>query len=208
MQWGHYFAAVPMFVALTAVVVSNALRSERATVTMRARTVDWRYAALALWMGVVLVAAGVYFAVTTWVTDSEPWDTWVFWVELLLLVPFTLYWILQTIEWWHDGSPGLDAGRSADQRGDERLELTRRIAVTPPCTGPGWITVLRGALRKPKRVPSGCSAAAPPRASPAHTPATKSSASRTIATSTRGSTARSRSSSTRHPTSRKSVAWQ
>ena len=37
---------------------------------------------------------------------------------------------------------------------------------TPPCTGPGWRTVLRGALRKPKRWPTGCPAAAPTRASP------------------------------------------
>ena len=29
-------------------------------------------------------------------------------------------------------------------------------AVTPPCTGPGWSTVLRGALRKPNRWLSGC----------------------------------------------------
>ena len=28
--------------------------------------------------------------------------------------------------------------------------------VTPPCTGPGWSTVLRGALRNPKRWPIGC----------------------------------------------------
>ncbi len=35
-QAGHYFAAVPMFAALTAVVVINALRSEHATVTMGA----------------------------------------------------------------------------------------------------------------------------------------------------------------------------
>ena len=25
----------------------------------------------------------------------------------LLLIPFTLFWILQTREWWHEGAPGL-----------------------------------------------------------------------------------------------------
>ena len=42
-------------------------------------------------------------------------------------------------------------------------------SVTPPCTGPGWRTVLRGALRKPNRWPSDWRAASPARSSPRQT---------------------------------------
>ena len=76
--------------------------------------------------------------------------------------------------WTSSAARGRRPGRpSPDQPLDSRCSSWRAgSSVTPPCTGPGWTTVLRGALRKPNRVPIGCRPASPPRSSPAQTPST------------------------------------
>ena len=66
----------------------------------------------------------------------------------------------------------------------------------------GWSTVLRGALRKPKRWPRDWRAASPARVSPLQTRSTKASASRTWSASMPACSARSRSASTWQATSR------
>ncbi len=107
-QWGHYVAAVPLFLALAYVAVSNALqpKDDAQTATMRGREVDWRYALIAVVMIAALLVAAIYFVATR----SDPggrWEYWVFAVELALLVPFAAFWMLQTKQWWQEGAPGL-----------------------------------------------------------------------------------------------------
>ena len=94
-------------------------------------------------------------------------------------------------------------------------------SVRPPCTGPGWTTVLRGARRKPNRL-LGSSAAGARRRTPS--PASRRRSRRAPRRGTPaprrparggprrcrrpGSSARSRSSSTSEAEPRKSSAWQ
>jgi len=55
-------------------------------------------------MGAVIGAALVLFVVKA-ATGSEPFAHWVFVVEALLLVAFTAFWILQTLQYAEDGAP-------------------------------------------------------------------------------------------------------
>ena len=204
---GHYFAAVPMFGALTAVVVINALRSERATVTMGARTVDWRYAALALWMGVVLVAAGVPFRGGHVGHRLRAVGHLGLWVELLLWSPSRSWSCNGRVA--ARGSPGLTPGAHPTRRSRRCSSWRAGSVVTPPWTGPGWSTVLRGALRKPKRGPSGCAGRRTPARVPARHPLDELQGVahlRRRRGAGRGPRAGRRRSAT--PTSRKSAAWQ
>ncbi len=107
-QWGHYVAAVPLFVALAYVAVSNALQPKAGARTsmMRGRSVDLRYALIAVVMILALLVAAVYFLATSG-DPAGRWEYWVFAVELALLVPFAAFWMLQTAQWWHEGAPGL-----------------------------------------------------------------------------------------------------
>ena len=62
------------------------------------------------------------------------------------------------------GSRAGARGASADQLHAQALQAgPRGRSSRPPWTGPGWMTVDRGALRNPKRWLSGCCAAPPPR---------------------------------------------
>ena len=107
-QWGHYVAAVPLFLALAYVAVSNALqpKGDARPATMRGHEVDWRYALIAVAMIAALVVAAVYFLATLG-DPAGRWEYWVFAIELALLVPFAAFWMLQTEQWWHQGAPGL-----------------------------------------------------------------------------------------------------
>ena len=110
-EWAHYLAAVPMFIALTGAAVSNAVQSD-AHVQLRVMNgVPFTrfYWAVAAVMSTVLLAAGVYFVVTLGNPEGR-WEYWVFVVEVLLLIPFTIFWILQTREWWDRGAPGMTEG--------------------------------------------------------------------------------------------------
>ena len=80
--------------------------------------------------------------------------------------------------------------------------------VVPLCTGPGWTTVLRGAVSQPKRARGEAAAAGPAGAPPRQTVRTPSSAAVTATTSASGSRASRRRSSRWTAAPRKSLAWQ
>jgi hypothetical protein len=104
LEYGHYAAAVPMFGLIVGVAVVNARHTTRGAVVSRVAAATYRrvYAAIAVAMGVTIVAAAVLFALDSAGYLSGPW---LFWVEVVLLVLFTIFWGLQTAENWHEGLP-------------------------------------------------------------------------------------------------------
>jgi hypothetical protein len=110
LSFAHYGTAVPMFGLIVAVALVNAARVDDfvaagGTLTVgRATTFKRAYRAIAYVMGVVIGAALVLFVVKA-ATGSEPFSHWVFVVEALLLVAFTAFWILQTLQYAEDGAP-------------------------------------------------------------------------------------------------------
>jgi hypothetical protein len=110
LDFAHYGTAVPMFGLIVAVALVNAARVDDfvaagGTLTVgHARTFQRAYRVIAYSMGVVIGAALVLFVVKA-ATGSEPFAHWVFLVEALLLVAFTAFWILQTVQYAEDGAP-------------------------------------------------------------------------------------------------------
>lgn len=101
LAYGHYVAAVGMFVAMVAVAVLNARRTDREA-HVGARTLEYStiYAAVAAAMAGVLVGAIVAWAVA-WSADGAL----LFWVEAALLLLFSVFWAVQTVEFWTLGLP-------------------------------------------------------------------------------------------------------
>jgi len=98
---GHYVAAVAVFVIMIAVTVINARRSDRsARVGSRALPYTTIYVAIALAMGAVLVAA-----LLAWWFGTPLDGVLIFWVEAALLSLFSLFWAVQTAEFWNLGLP-------------------------------------------------------------------------------------------------------
>jgi hypothetical protein len=110
LDYAHYGTAVPMFGLIVAVALVNAARVDDfvaagGTLPMgQTETYRKAYRAIAYFMGVVIGGALVLFVVKA-TTDSEPFAHWVFVVEALLLAAFTAFWILQTLQYAHDGAP-------------------------------------------------------------------------------------------------------
>ena len=110
LDYAHYGTAVPMFGLIVAVAVVNAAKVDEfvatgGTLTMgRAATYRRAYRVIAWVMGLVIGGALALFAVKA-ATGSEPFAHWVFVVEALLLVAFTAFWILQTLQYAEDGAP-------------------------------------------------------------------------------------------------------
>jgi hypothetical protein len=111
LRYAHYGTAVPMFGLIVGVALVNAARVDDfvaagGTLPMgRSSTVFRRaYRTIAYFMGAVIAGALVLFVVKA-TTDSEPFSHWVFVVEALLLVAFTAFWILQTVQYAEDGAP-------------------------------------------------------------------------------------------------------
>jgi hypothetical protein len=105
----HYLAAVPLFGCISAVAWLNA-RGARARRDDRPSTgmlpADRRaglYGAVAYAMVATVVVAGLLFALQT--AEVTPVDTWLFYVETVLLVLFVTFWLLQTAEHWEEGIP-------------------------------------------------------------------------------------------------------
>ncbi len=110
LRWAHYAAAVPMFGLLVAVGVVNGLATDHTRspgrqppripgVTEHLRA--W-YFGLAVAMSLVVglaVGYGLLFG------EDGGWTAWLFWVEVALLVMFSLFWTLQTIDFWNEGLP-------------------------------------------------------------------------------------------------------
>jgi hypothetical protein len=112
LDYGHYAAAVPMFLLLAAVAVVNALRApERDAADVRGftpsqyRTV---YGIIAVSMAAVIGIALLMFAGQAMLDWSLP-TGWLFLVEALLLAAFSAFWLAQTAENWRLGSPVVDA---------------------------------------------------------------------------------------------------
>jgi hypothetical protein len=110
LNYAHYGTAVPMFGLIVGVALVNAATIEQfvaagGTLTVgRVETYKRAYRAIAYFMGLVIAGALVLFVVKA-ATGSEPFSHWVFVVEALLLVAFTAFWILQTVQYAEDGAP-------------------------------------------------------------------------------------------------------
>ena len=92
----HYFAAIPMFLLITFVVVVNALglRRERGN-----RGVRNLYAVIAAIMVSSLVVCGLL----GWLAG---WDHWILALEIILIGCFAVFWAYQTKDLWNEGLRG------------------------------------------------------------------------------------------------------
>lgn len=101
----HYFTAVPMFGLIVAVAVVNAARVDefagRGMDVDRYRTA---YRVIAGFMSLV-IACAILIAIVKWQTGSQPTDYWVFAVEAALLLAFSAFWIVQTVQYKKYGEP-------------------------------------------------------------------------------------------------------
>ena len=111
LDYAHYGTAVPMFGLIVAVALVNAAEVDRfvtsgGTLSMIRTAATYRlaYRVIAYFMAAVIGGALVLFVVKA-ATDAEPFAHWVFVVEALLLVAFTAFWILQTVQYAEDGAP-------------------------------------------------------------------------------------------------------
>jgi hypothetical protein len=101
----HYASAVPMFGALVVVMRINGRESDR-RFTVRGSAVSYAPMYRILWRGMAgaLVLAGLYLLLV-WLTPLSPWRGWIFLLEAVLLALFTVFWVLQTVEWYDEGVP-------------------------------------------------------------------------------------------------------
>ncbi len=97
---GHGAAAVPMFLAIVAVVWFNARDVQQSirqgTLPPRRNRYVAVYRMIAVGMLVTLVAT-VVINIATRSTSL------VFWVEVVLILLFALFWVVQTVELWNQG---------------------------------------------------------------------------------------------------------
>lgn len=102
----HYVAAVPFFGLVAAVAVLDAIRVRRRVHVrvLSPRQFSGAYGAIAVAMVGTIAVAGVVAAAEA-LTAFAAADGWVFLVEAVLLVLFTVFWVLQTAENWEDGVP-------------------------------------------------------------------------------------------------------
>jgi len=111
LDYAHYGTAVPMFGLIVAVALVNAAEVDTfvtsgGTLSMIRTAATYRlaYRLIAYFMGAVIGGALTLFVVKA-ATGAEPFAHWVFVVEALLLVAFTAFWILQTLQYAEDGAP-------------------------------------------------------------------------------------------------------
>jgi len=110
LDYAHYGTAVPMFGLVVAVALVNAAKVDEfvaagGTLTMgRAETYKRAYRWIAYVMGWVIGGALALFVIKA-ASGAEPFAHWVFVVEALLLVAFTAFWVLQTLQYAEDGAP-------------------------------------------------------------------------------------------------------
>lgn len=88
----HYAAAIPMFICITLVVLSNAIGYEG---TPRVKALRNRYGAVATGMVVSSAACGI--------AGIAGWGSWLITLETALLVFFAIFWSVQTHELWRHG---------------------------------------------------------------------------------------------------------
>lgn len=107
----HFGAAVPLFALITAVAFVNAGRATDrrdggpgVEPTAEAKSYRAIYGAVAGVMTVTFAVAVVLVIVDQVLGGGTP-DEWVLWVEVVLLVAFAVFWLVQTIDYWTDGLP-------------------------------------------------------------------------------------------------------
>ncbi len=101
----HYVAAVLLFLLIAGIALVNARRIDPAMATrgLNVRQLRAAYVAISLAMSLVVLVAG---GLALWQWRGEvPVEHWVFWVEAALLLLFTVFWVLQTMEYWDEGLP-------------------------------------------------------------------------------------------------------
>lgn len=100
LKWGHLAAAAGLFGLIAAVAVINALaaRTDLESASGRARG----YANL-YWAVAVVMACAIVIAVIAGAAGTA--GVWLIWVEAALIAAFALFWLAQTIEFWHSGAP-------------------------------------------------------------------------------------------------------
>lgn len=101
----HYVAAVLLFALIAGIALVNARRIDPTMTTRGLSVAQLRgaYVAISVAMTGVVLGAGV-LALWQW-RGEVPFDHWVFWVEAVLLLLFTAFWVLQTMEYWEEGLP-------------------------------------------------------------------------------------------------------
>lgn len=113
-RWGHYLAAVPLFLLLLAVMIVNALSLARVSADRdgrdRPQRTDLANRYLALTVVTVVVVAAL--ALVTWLGS---WQHGTFWVEVAVIAAFAVFWVVQTIELWQ-APDGLRADPEATAR--------------------------------------------------------------------------------------------
>jgi hypothetical protein len=98
-----------MFGLIVGVAVVSARNAREGAVVSRLAAATYRraYGAIAALMGVTIVVAGVFFLLDS--TGHRPFQSWLFWVEVVLLALFAVFWVFQTAENWDvdlpDGLP-------------------------------------------------------------------------------------------------------
>jgi hypothetical protein len=105
----HYLAAIPLFGCISAVAWINAraARDRRddgpALRMLPAQRRAGLYRLIASAMVVTVVVAGVLAALQA--AEITSFDSWLFYVETVLLALFVTFWLLQTAEYWEEGIP-------------------------------------------------------------------------------------------------------
>ena len=103
LDYGHYAAAIPMFLLMVAVAVVNGQATDT-TVSVMGRSwgLGSLYRTIAMAMLAVLVGASGYWLVTRGDGGARGW---LLAVEAALLALFACFWAVQTAEFWDEGLP-------------------------------------------------------------------------------------------------------
>lgn len=104
LEIAHYAAAGAMFALIIVVVWYNALRTDQSFhVAQRSVSYQLIYLVIAILMSLSLLTAVVFYVATG--ANFRLGFPWIFVLETILLVLFTLFWVTQTHEFWNKGLP-------------------------------------------------------------------------------------------------------
>ncbi|WP_377642481.1 hypothetical protein [Oryzobacter terrae] len=97
---GHDAAAIPMFLAIVVAVWLNGRDVDRAVAQGTMAPGDGRYVPV---YRSIATAMLVTLGVTVAATLFSPWEHLVLWVEVVLILLFAAFWLVQTRELWNRG---------------------------------------------------------------------------------------------------------
>jgi hypothetical protein len=103
LEHGHDVAAVPMFLAVIAVVWLNARDVQQAVRAGSMPSERSRYVAMYRTIALSMLAALAATVATSLATRST---SLVLWVEVVLIALFAVFWVVQTTELWNRGLRG------------------------------------------------------------------------------------------------------